>query len=152
MPVDLREESARYYDLQPMRFDDVPFYLAQLPSPETRVLELGCGTGRVLIPLAAHCRRIVGVDASEAMLAVCRAKLQTAGLPEDKAHILLGDITDLDLGESFDYIIAPCPLPTGSSTPSSAWAGRCHTSRSRKAAGRPSASWRAWRGPAASSA
>jgi SAM-dependent methyltransferase len=90
-----------------MRFDDMPFYLAQLPSPEARVLELGCGTGRVLIPLAAHCRLIVGVDASEAMLAVCREKLQAAGIPEDRARVLVGDISDLELGETFDYIIAP---------------------------------------------
>ena len=106
MPND-REATAKYYDLQTMRFDDVPFYLGQLPSPDARVLELGCGTGRVLIPLAAQCRRIVGVDASEAMLAQCRQKLQAAGLPESKARIVLGDIADLELGESFDYIIAP---------------------------------------------
>lgn len=106
MPDD-REATAKYYDLQTMRFDDVPFYLEQLPSPEARVLELGCGTGRVLIPLTVQCRQIVGVDASEAMLVQCREKLQAAGLPECKARVLLGDISDLDLGETFDYIIAP---------------------------------------------
>ncbi|MHB0935995.1 MAG: class I SAM-dependent DNA methyltransferase [Armatimonadota bacterium] len=104
---DKGDATAEYYDLQAMRFDDVPFYLQQLPSPQARVLELGCGTGRVLIPLAAHCRQIVGVDLSEAMLAQCREKLWTADLPEGKARVLLDDIADLDLGETFDYIIAP---------------------------------------------
>jgi len=106
MPDNL-EATAKYYDLQTMRFDDVPFYLEQLPSPEARVLELGCGTGRVLISLAAQCRRIVGVDMSETMLAQCQEKLQAAGLAENKARVLLGDIADLNLGETFDYIIAP---------------------------------------------
>lgn len=107
MPTDLRAEVAKYYDLQPMRFDDVPFYVAQLPSPDAQVLELGCGTGRVLIPLAAHCQSILGIDASEAMLNVAREKLQAAGHPPLKACVEPGDITDLELGETFDYIIAP---------------------------------------------
>ena len=36
--------------------------------PDARVVDLGCGIGRVLRPLAAHCKEIVGVDISSEML------------------------------------------------------------------------------------
>lgn len=107
MLIEYRQQVARYYDACPVPFDDISFYLAQLSHAHARVLELGCGTGRVLIPLAAHCAFIQGVDGSEAMLAVCREKLQQAGIPPERAQLALADITDFDLGQQFDLIIAP---------------------------------------------
>src|SRR5262245_50224648 len=117
--MDIRKESAQYYDLQPAPYDglDIPFYVAILaiersePSEaglrEARVLELGCGTGRVLVPMSPYCDFIRGIDSSEAMLDVCRQKLAKEGLSPDKAAVQLGDITSLDLGETFDLITAP---------------------------------------------
>ena len=87
--------------------DDVPFYRARIPSPGARVLELGCGTGRVLIPLAPHCAEIVGIDISQAMLRVCREKLARAGASGHGARILRADITAFALRARFDLIIAP---------------------------------------------
>ena len=107
MTEDIRAEAAQFYDVNPTIPDDVGFYQAHLPSAEAVVLELGCGTGRVLIPLAAGCRAIQGIDVSEAMLARCRQKLQTAGIPPSKAQVTLGDITHFALGRTFDLIIAP---------------------------------------------
>jgi SAM-dependent methyltransferase len=107
MPIDIREAAAKYYDLQDNPSDDIPFYLARLPSPQARVLELGCGTGRVLLPLAHECGYIHGVDASAAMLSLCQQKLDQATLPPDRAQLTLGNITDFDLGRQFDLIIAP---------------------------------------------
>ena len=72
-----------------------------------RCLELGCGTGRVLFPLAAACGSIYGLERSPAMLARCLQKLQAAGLPPTKARAELGDITHFALGRRFDLIIAP---------------------------------------------
>ncbi|MYE32588.1 MAG: class I SAM-dependent methyltransferase, partial [Chloroflexi bacterium] len=43
------------------------------------VLELGCGTGRVAVPLAASGVRVTGVDLSPAMLALARDRAD--GLP-----------------------------------------------------------------------
>ncbi len=83
------------------------FYRNLIPSPKATILELGCGTGRVLIPLAAHCAYILGVDISEAMLTICRRKLQAEGIPRDRAMITYADITALALGRQFDLIIAP---------------------------------------------
>jgi SAM-dependent methyltransferase len=107
MRTDIGENAARYYDLSPENPDDVPFYQQRIPSPQARVLELGCGTGRVLVPLAEKCRRILGVDVSEAMLALCRRKLAERRLLSSSAEVRQGDITDIELGEEFDLIIAP---------------------------------------------
>lgn len=107
MMVDLRETAAPYYDLNPTIPDDVAFYRALLPSADAVVLELGCGTGRVLRPLAESCGFIHGIDASEAMLTICRQKLHAAAIPPTKAQVAVGDITNFHLGRMFDLIIAP---------------------------------------------
>jgi SAM-dependent methyltransferase len=104
---DVRAEVARYYDLLPEPPPDIPFYRSLVPSPEAQLLELGCGTGRVLIPLAASCGFIQGIDSSQAMLDICRDKLRQCGLPVTRAQAAIGDICDFDLGRRFDLIIAP---------------------------------------------
>lgn len=66
----------------------------------TRVLDAGCGTGRVAIELARREFRVVGVDADAAMLTAARAKA-----PE--LRWLEGDLANLDgvLDEEFDLIV-----------------------------------------------
>ena len=68
------------YDRENPDFEpDGAFYLAltqQYPGP---VLDLGCGTGRITIPLARHGVPIMGVDVMPPMLA--RAQSKAAGLP-----------------------------------------------------------------------
>ncbi len=93
MLTDPRAEAARYYDLNPHAPNDIPFYEARVTSPAAHILELGCGTGRVLVPLARSCGYIHGIDASEAMLDLCRSKLLAAGIPPNKAKVEVRDIT-----------------------------------------------------------
>ena len=107
MSLDLRAEAARYYDLNPNMLADIPFYIDRLPKPDARVLELGCGTGRVSLPLAAECALLHGLDLSVAMLDLCREKIVQSGLDPDRIRVEHGDITDYDLGTPFDLIIAP---------------------------------------------
>jgi SAM-dependent methyltransferase len=107
MSDDIRAEAAKYYDVSPTIPDDIAFYQARLSSSDTTVLELGCGTGRVLLPLAAMCRFIHGIDRSQAMLTHGLQKLQAAAIPPTKARVELGDITQFALGRTFDLIIAP---------------------------------------------
>src|SRR2546428_12597798 len=54
---------------------DVAFFLNEAVNAGSPVVELGCGTGRVLIPIARAGVEIVGVDSSPHMLSVCRERL-----------------------------------------------------------------------------
>jgi SAM-dependent methyltransferase len=105
--MDIRAGAAGYYDLNPHTPDDVSFYETNIPSPDASVLELGCGTGRVLLPLVESCEYIQGIDSSEAMLAICRKKLLEEGIPSIKATVQRGDISNFELDRTFDLIIAP---------------------------------------------
>jgi SAM-dependent methyltransferase len=107
MKTDIRSAAAKFYDLNPNVPLDVPFYQALIPAPTATILELGCGTGRVTLSLAAHCRTIRGIDLSPAMVGLCLDKLSRANLPPGRVAVSEGDITDFDLGERFDLIIAP---------------------------------------------
>ena len=107
MQDDIRAAAAQYYDANPTIPDDLALYRARLPSADAAVLELGCGTGRVLLPLTAASGSIHSIDRSPAMLACCLQKLQAAGIPPTKARVALGDITHVALDRRFDLIIAP---------------------------------------------
>ncbi|MEN8240968.1 MAG: class I SAM-dependent methyltransferase [Chloroflexota bacterium] len=105
--MDFQIDPALYYDYQEFPIDDIDFYKAQIPSPQANVLELGCGTGRVLIPLSAHCRYIHGIDLSNSMLQVCCENMAKANLLPEQARVEQGDIANLELGTKFDLITAP---------------------------------------------
>ena len=87
---------------------DVSFYVAEAMRHGAEVLELGCGTGRILLPMARAGARVVGIDGSEAMLERCRAKAADER-PDVQARIdvRLGDTRDFNLGETFPLVIAP---------------------------------------------
>jgi SAM-dependent methyltransferase len=101
---------AELYDFVPgyANRPDTDFYLDFCRSADGKILELGCGTGRILIPAAAAGCSIVGLDLSEHMLARCREKLQSQ--PEEvraRARIVQGDMTNFDLKETFSLVIIP---------------------------------------------
>ena len=65
------DEYAAFYDWENARTvgrRDVTFWRGLAARAKGRVLELGCGTGRVLVPVARDGRRIVGIDRSTPML------------------------------------------------------------------------------------
>jgi cyclopropane fatty-acyl-phospholipid synthase-like methyltransferase len=55
---------------------EITFFVDAATAAGSPILEIGCGTGRVLIPTARAGPDIVGLDASARMLAVCRERLQ----------------------------------------------------------------------------
>lgn len=61
---------ARYYDLAHDTQKDVSFYLNYAKQSGGPVLELACGTGRLVVPLAKAGYMVHGVDLSEQMLSV----------------------------------------------------------------------------------
>jgi SAM-dependent methyltransferase len=88
--------------------EDFPFWL-ELGGADACLLELGCGTGRVAIPLAEAGRSVWGVDRDLAMLNV--AVSERDRLPpdvRDRLHFWQADMRDLNLGKVFDLIILPC--------------------------------------------
>jgi len=108
---DDREYVAEYYDAAYNRRNDkdVGFYVNYAKESGGRTLELGCGTGRVLIPTAAAGNEITGLDLSAYMLQVCRKKLEAQ--PEDvrsRARLIRGDMTDFNIGEK--YALATIPF------------------------------------------
>ncbi|MBN1284082.1 MAG: class I SAM-dependent methyltransferase [Anaerolineae bacterium] len=87
---------------------DIPFYIAEAQRADGPALELACGTGRVLVPVAKAGVEVTGLDGSPEMLDKLRAKLP--GLPaEVRARVKLveGDMRDFDLGEQFGLIYIP---------------------------------------------
>jgi SAM-dependent methyltransferase len=96
---------ARLYDAFPFAAD-LPLYLELAAAQGGRVLEVACGSGRVLVPLAQAGHRVTGVDASPHMLAVAREKLAAAG-PEAEANARLvqDDMRSFQLGELFDLAV-----------------------------------------------
>ena len=63
--------------------------------------------GRVLVPLTNRCGYIQGIDKSSAMVDLCSMKLKRAEIPATKADVRTGDISNFDLNQKFDLIIAP---------------------------------------------
>lgn len=101
---------AELYDFTPAYLgrSDLDFYLECSASAGGTVLELGCGTGRILIPTAAAGCEILGLDGSVHMLARCRDKLQNQ--PRDvqsRARLVCGDMTHFELRETFSLVTAP---------------------------------------------
>jgi SAM-dependent methyltransferase len=92
---------AQFYDVFP--FDaDLPFYLELAREQGKRVLEVACGSGRVLAPLARANLDVVGVDVSPHMLALARAKLQNRA----NAELIHADMREFTVGRSdFDLAI-----------------------------------------------
>jgi SAM-dependent methyltransferase len=96
---------ANLYDLFPFE-GDLPLYLDLAAAQGGQVLEIACGSGRVLVPLVKAGHQVVGLDASPHMLALARAKLEAAGpAVMARANLVQGDMRDFQLGRTFDLAI-----------------------------------------------
>lgn len=85
---------ARYYDLIHENLTaDIPYLLRLAAETGGPILELGCGSGRLLLPLARAEYDITGIDNSEVMLE--RAQQRLAAEPaavQSRVHLLEGDM------------------------------------------------------------
>ena len=87
---------------------DVAFFVEAAAESGGPVLELGCGTGRVLIPTARAGIETVGLDLSTHMLNVCRERLLRE--PEDvqsRVQIMQADMRSFELTQSFRLATLP---------------------------------------------
>ena len=93
---------AGLYDLMfPGGGPAVDFYRAEADRQGGQVLELGCGTGSKLIPIAADGRPCVGLDSSSDMLAEARRKASERGVTVEWTQ---ADMRAFDLGRTFDLV------------------------------------------------
>jgi SAM-dependent methyltransferase len=100
---------AAFYDSYATGLEgDVQFYVQEAQQAGSPILELGCGTGRVLLPIAEAGLTIVGLDRAPAMLAIAQQKLAIL-LPATQQRITLveGDMRDFALGQRFPLVMIP---------------------------------------------
>jgi SAM-dependent methyltransferase len=94
--------------------EDVDFYVAEARkaagraglSPGTPVVELGVGTGRVAVPVAEAGITVIGVDSSQGMLDVCRARAEAADVA-DRLDLRLGDFRNPPVTERVALVMCP---------------------------------------------
>ena len=87
---------------------DVGFFVEAAKESGGPVLEVGCGTGRVLIPTARAGVEIVGLDLSPHMLEVCRGRLKAE--PEgvrSRVRLVQGDMRAFELSRTFRLVTLP---------------------------------------------
>jgi len=95
-----------YYDLlYADKQEDLPFYLDMAKETGGPVLELACGTGRIVLPLARAGFEVTGLDLSQAMLDKLQAKLDKE--PRDvQARVALkcADMRDYRFSQKFGLV------------------------------------------------
>ena len=86
--------------------EDVGFYREEALRAGGSVVELGVGTGRIAVPTARAGVRVVGVDSSPEMLAVCLQRAAAAGV-ESLVDLRLGDYRRPPVRERVNLVTAP---------------------------------------------
>jgi len=105
------DDYAPFYDWENARTlgrRDVPFWKAVAARAGGTVLELGCGTGRISMPLGRAGVPLVGIDRSDAMLERARRRVKRGRL-ERRVRLVRGDIRALPFEDSpgFSAVLAP---------------------------------------------
>ena len=94
---------AHYYDAEHEGLiSDVEFYKDLAGATGPYVLDLGCGTGRVGLKLAADGLFVIGVDTSDTMLTIANGKLRRNRVPMELRRL---DMRNLDFSNQFDLVI-----------------------------------------------
>lgn len=97
---------ARFYDSENAdKTDDLGMYSRLAVEYDGEILDVGCGTGRVLLHLAQEGRRAHGIDNDRAMLNRLDAKLEQMPQLRDFVSYARGDILDFQWDHSFSLIL-----------------------------------------------
>jgi SAM-dependent methyltransferase len=99
---------ARYYDLEHDDLvADAALYCELAREAGGSVLELGCGTGRLLLALSRAGHRTVGLDSSAAMLARAEARLRGRHDLRGAWRVVQADARHFEVEERFALVLAP---------------------------------------------
>jgi SAM-dependent methyltransferase len=105
MTLESLYSDGRYYDLEFRKWTmDIPFYTSLIEKKPGSVLDLGCGTGRVTIPIAKLGVPVTGLDLIPSMLQQAKVNAELAKVEIDWHQ---GDMTSFRLGKRFDWILLP---------------------------------------------
>jgi SAM-dependent methyltransferase len=100
---------AEFYDIIHSGLSDVGAYIEFGHKYGPDILELGSGTGRILIPLARAGFTVTGIDLSHDMICRCKTKLDLEDeATKSRVAIARKDITEFCFEKLFDLVIAPC--------------------------------------------
>jgi SAM-dependent methyltransferase len=98
-----------YDHVEPYRArSDISFFVEAAQASRGPILEVGCGTGRILIPTARAGIQIVGLDLSPQMLQICRNRLRDE--PEavqSRVRLIQADMRSFDLASVFALVTLP---------------------------------------------
>lgn len=95
--IDPYHDIAAYYDLEHDGIvDDAELYVAIADQVDGPVLELGCGSGRLLVPLAKGGHQVTGIDRSATMLTRARSRLLRVPDIGNRVILSQGDMEALD--------------------------------------------------------
>ena len=87
--------------------EDVGFYVEEAsPAAPGPVVELGVGTGRIAVPVAAAGIAVIGVDTSPRMLEICREQAELAGV-SGLVDLRLGDYRTPPVPETVELVLCP---------------------------------------------
>lgn len=87
---------------------DVAFYVEAAQETGGPVLEVGCGTGRILIPSARAGVNMVGFDLSAHMLDICQRRLlEEPEQVQSRVHLVQGDMRNFELSQTFKLATIP---------------------------------------------
>ena len=104
------DDYAPYYDwenAQTVGRRDIAFWQRMSAPVSGAILELGCGTGRVAIPVAKSGATVIGIDRSASMLARGRMRVRRARV-SSRVKLIRGDIRHLPFPDkSFPLVMAP---------------------------------------------
>jgi len=85
---------------------DRPFYRAIIERQGGPALDVGCGTGRLLLDYLAAALDVDGVDNSPEMLAICREKARASGI-DVRGRLFEQEMESLELPRRYETIIVP---------------------------------------------
>ena len=97
---------AEFYDIMHADSSDVPFYLELAKKYGEPILEIGSGTGRILIPFLKKEHKITAIEPFPEMISICKNKAQMENLTD--VNIIQATAGDFKTDIRFKFALIAC--------------------------------------------